>query len=112
VAHAGRGTANFIGPVGAIIACTLYSFLGVAAYLLAGVLLGFGGMKLLNPETQISRRAPWFAAFVLSGACLAHLLPFAFIDALRLNLAGEGGWLGMWLGQYVFGKLLAMLVPG
>ncbi|HZJ16150.1 MAG TPA: DNA translocase FtsK [Chthoniobacteraceae bacterium] len=112
-AHGGRGTANFIGPVGAIIACTLYSFLGAAAYLLAGVLLGFGGIKLLNPETQISRRIPWFAAFVLSGACLAHLLPFAFIDATRLSLAvGEGGWLGLWLGQNVFGKLLGPVGAG
>ncbi len=109
VAKAGRGTANFIGPFGAIIACTLYSFLGVAAYLLTALLLGYGGVKLLYPRTKISRRAAYVAAFVLSGACLAHLLPFNFIDSSRLNLAGEGGWLGKWIGELIFRKILGVI---
>ena len=116
VARAGRGTANFIGPFGAIVACTLYSFLGAAAYLLAAALLGFGGVKLLNPQLQISRRVPWLLGFVISGACLAHLLQLGMIDAKPLSLEGEGGWIGKWLGELFFRKMLggigAILVLG
>ena len=109
VARAGRGTANFIGPVGAIIACTLYSFLGVAAYLFSAALLGFGGVKLLNPQIQVSRRTVWFVGFVLSGACLAHLLQPQLIDPVPLNLAGEGGLIGKWLGEQLFRKMLGLV---
>ena len=48
VARAGRGTANFIGAFGAIVACTLYSLLGVASFLVTAVLLGCGGVKLIH----------------------------------------------------------------
>jgi S-DNA-T family DNA segregation ATPase FtsK/SpoIIIE len=101
-----RHTLNFIGPVGAIFACTLYTMLGAASYLFTAVLLGFGGAKLLSPGFPISRRAGWAAAFVVSGACLADILPFAFIDASRMNLASEGGWIGKKLGHTVFEGLL------
>ena len=116
VSRAGRGTANFIGPFGAIIACTLDSFLGAAAYLFAAALLGFGGVKLLNSQILVSRRLLWFAGFVISGACLAQLLGLGMIDAKPLNLAGEGGWIGKWLGELFFQKMLgivgAVLVVG
>ena len=109
VAKAGRGTANFIGPFGAIVACTLYSFLGAAAYLFAAALLGFGGLKLLTPHVHISRRSVWFACFVLSGACLAQLLRLDLIDPVSLNLAGEGGLLGKWLGDQLFRNMLGIV---
>ena len=109
VSRAGRGTANFIGPFGAIIACTLYSFLGAAAYLFAAALLGFGGVKLMNPHVVVSQRLFWFAGFVLSGACLAQLLHLGMIDAVPLNLAGEGGWIGKWLGENLFRKMLGIV---
>ena len=101
-----RHTLNFIGPVGAILACTLYSALGAASYLFVAVLLGFGGAKLLVPGFPLGRRAGWAAAFVISGACLADILPFAFIDAPRMNLDGEGGWFGRKLGHSVLEGLL------
>ena len=109
VSRAGRSSVNFIGPFGAIVACTLYSFLGAAAYLFAATLLGFGGVKLMNPQVVVSRRLLWFAGFVLSGACLAQLLQLGMIDATPLNLAGEGGWIGKWLGENLFRKMLGIV---
>ncbi|MEQ1860666.1 MAG: DNA translocase FtsK [Chthoniobacteraceae bacterium] len=99
-------TVNYIGPVGAIFACSLYSLLGAASYLVTALLLGYGGVKLLNPEFELRRRAAWAVALVLTGACLAEILPFALIDARLMSLESEGGWIGKWLGALVFQKLL------
>ncbi len=99
-------TTNYIGPFGAISACTVYSFFGAAGYLLPALLLGYGGAKLLSPGMRLARRLPWALIFALSAACLAHVLPFHFIDARRMNLPSEGGWMGKWLGQYIFEAML------
>jgi S-DNA-T family DNA segregation ATPase FtsK/SpoIIIE len=106
---ANRHTLNFIGPFGAIFACIAYSFLGSAAYLLAAILLGYGGAKLLSPSLHLTRRSLWVVAFILSAASLAHLLPLVLIDASRLNIAGEGGWLGKWIGQNLFRRALGLV---
>src|ERR1700728_2962240 len=82
---------NFIGRLGAITACLSYAFLGAASYLLAALLLGYGGAKLLNPALRLTQRAFWSIGFVISGACLAHLLPWPMLDMDRLNIAGQGG---------------------
>jgi S-DNA-T family DNA segregation ATPase FtsK/SpoIIIE len=103
---ANRQTLNFIGPFGAILACSIYAFLGAAAYLLSALCLGFGGVKLLHPDFPLARRAHWMLIFVLSGACLLEALPFQLIDARFMNIAGEGGWIGKWIGGSVFEKLL------
>ncbi len=92
---------NFIGPLGAWVAGACYFLLGAASYLVAAVLLGCGGAKLLSPALPLSRRAVWCVLFVVCAACLAEVLPFAFIDAHRLSIAGEGGWIGKWLGGRV-----------
>ncbi len=109
-----RNTLNFIGPLGAIVACLSYSFFGAAAYLLPAMLLGHGGAKLLTPSLQLTRRSAWAIGFLISAACLAHLFAFKFVDAARLNIAGEGGWIGQWIGQYIFkaalGKIGAAVV--
>ena len=111
---ANRHALNFIGPFGAIAACLAYSFFGAAAYLVAAALLGYGGAKLLQPEMHLTRRSAWVGAFIVAGACLAHLLPFNFIDSQTLNLAGEGGWVGKWIGESVLsaalGKVGALIV--
>src|SRR5215204_2859083 len=103
---ANRHTLNFIGPAGAILACISYAMLGAASYLVAALLLGLGGVKLLSPEFPIARRAGWCVAFVVAGACLAELLPFAFLDSRLLNIEGEGGWIGKWIGSALFGRML------
>ena len=97
---------NFIGRLGAIVACCSYAFLGAASYLLAATLLGYGGAKLLNPALRLGPRAPWALVFLASGACLAHLLPLRIMEIGRLNLAGPGGWLGKWVGEYLFRAVL------
>ncbi len=109
VAAARGPVLNFIGSLGAIIACLSYAFLGAASYLVAALLLGYGGAKLLNPELRLTPRALWAIAFIVSGACLAHLLPFRLIDAPRLNLASEGGWVGKWIGGLLFKNLLGTI---
>lgn len=97
---------NFIGSIGAIVACSSYAFLGAASYLVAALLLGYGGAKLLNPDLRLNSHAIWSIAFVISGACLAHLLPWSLLDMERLNIAGPGGWVGKWIGGLLFKNLL------
>jgi len=104
---AARGAVlNFVGRTGAIVACSSYAFLGAASYLLAALLLGYGGAKLLNPELRLTSRAWWSVGFILSGACLAHLLPWSLLDMERLNIAGPGGWVGKWLGGMLLKNML------
>ena len=100
---------NFVGRLGAIIACCSYSFLGAASYLLTALLLGYGGVKLLNPEFRLTRRAFWSVGFIVSGACLAHLLPWPLLDMERLNIAGQGGWVGKWIGGLILKQSLGVI---
>jgi S-DNA-T family DNA segregation ATPase FtsK/SpoIIIE len=108
---------NFIGRIGAIVACCSYAFLGAASYLVAALLLGYGGAKLFNPETRAGLRGLWSIAFVFSGAALVHLLPWGVLNLDRLNIAGQGGWVGKWVGDFVFrntvgvvGSVLALML--
>jgi S-DNA-T family DNA segregation ATPase FtsK/SpoIIIE len=97
VARTARVSSNFIGPFGAMMACLTYALLGAASYLFTAILLGCGAAKLLSPGVRLSMRAVWAAVFVVAGACLLHLLPWSVLDARRLGLPGEGGWLGKWI---------------
>ena len=100
-------TENFIGPVGAIVAGFCYFLLGAASYLLAVVLIGFGGAKFLSAGLDLKKRAGWMAAFVVSGACLAGIQPW-FLQSWKehFNILGPGGWLGLALGKTVLAGLL------
>jgi S-DNA-T family DNA segregation ATPase FtsK/SpoIIIE len=99
-------TLNFLGTLGALIAVVTYSALGSAAYLLCAMLLGYGSAKLILPGAALSRRALWSISFVLSGSCLAQLLNIPLIDAPRLGLSGEGGWVGKFVGDTVLRETL------
>jgi S-DNA-T family DNA segregation ATPase FtsK/SpoIIIE len=99
-------TLNFLGTVGALIAVLTYSVLGSAAYLLCAMLLGYGSAKVILPGAPLSRRALWSVSFVLSGACLAQLLNIPLIDAHRLGISGEGGWVGKFFGETVLRETL------
>jgi S-DNA-T family DNA segregation ATPase FtsK/SpoIIIE len=101
-----KDTLNFIGPVGAIVASVCYALLGAAAYLLPALLLGYGILKLLAPDLQLVRKILWAAAFVLCASCLLEIFAVSFIDAQRLQIPGEGGWLGKWIGTGLFANLL------
>src|SRR5258708_7602208 len=89
---------NFVGHTGAIVACSSYAFLGASSYLLAALLLGYGGAKLLNPAVRLTSRAWWGLGFILSGAWLADLLPWSLLHHEPLNLAGPRGWGGKLIG--------------
>ncbi len=107
-----RAASNFIGPVGAILACCAYFLLGATSYLVAVMMLGYGAAKLLFPQTHITPKLGWIAAFILSGACLLQLQPWFLKEWPQLmNTRGAdqwsaGGLIGYWLGHRFFQKLL------
>lgn len=102
-----RPPENFIGPVGAIIAGFCYFHLGAASYLLAVMLIGFGGAKFLHVGLDLKRRVGWMAAFLLSGACLAGIQPW-FLHGWKTHfkIEGPGGWLGLVLGEHFLKALI------
>ncbi|MEX0679734.1 MAG: DNA translocase FtsK [Pirellulales bacterium] len=110
-AGGGGATENFIGPVGAIVAGAAYFLLGAASYLLAVVLIGFGGAKFLSHGLRLDRkRWAWIGAFVVTGACLAGIQPW-FLQSWKehFNILGPGGWAGFALGRTVLAGLLGMV---
>ena len=110
-AGGGGATENFIGPVGAIVAGAAYFLLGAASYLLAVVLIGFGGAKFLSHGLRLDRkRWAWIAAFIVTGACLAGIQPW-FLQSWKehFNILGPGGWAGFALGRTVLAGLLGMV---
>ncbi len=108
---------NFVGPVGAVIAGFSYLCIGAASYLVAALLLGYGGVKLAL-GSPLLRRLPWVVVFVVSGACLAQMQPWFLQSwAHEFNNDGPGGTIGYHLGTRLLEKLLggpgsAMLVLG
>jgi S-DNA-T family DNA segregation ATPase FtsK/SpoIIIE len=100
VSSPNRPAQNFIGPFGAIIAGFSYMMLGAASYLLAVVLLGFGGAKLFYSKLRVAPRLGWIALFVVSGACLLQLQT-THLQGWRtlFNIPGPGGWIGFVIGK-------------
>ncbi len=108
VSSPNRPAQNFIGPFGAIIAGFSYMMLGAASYLLAVVLLGFGGAKLFYSKLRVAPRIGWIALFIVSGACLLQLQT-THLQGWRtlFNIPGPGGWIG-----YVIGKKMLLTWMG
>jgi S-DNA-T family DNA segregation ATPase FtsK/SpoIIIE len=100
VSSPNRPAQNFIGPFGAIIAGFSYMMMGAASYLLAVVLLGFGGAKLFHSKLRVAPRLGWIALFIVSGACLLQLQT-QHLQGWRalFNIQGPGGWLGYFIGK-------------
>ena len=100
VSSPNRPAQNFIGPFGAIIAGFAYMMMGAASYLLAVVLLGFGGAKLFHSRLRVTPRIGWIALFIVSGACLLQLQT-QHLQGWRalFNIQGPGGWLGYFIGK-------------
>ncbi len=115
-AHAAHTPGNYIGPLGAYLAYALYSCLGAASFLLASVLLGCGGVKLISPSLRLGSKAGWCVGFILSGACLFQLFPIKLINSHRLFVDGEGGWVGHniggFLAQNVLGNVGSVILLG
>jgi len=108
VSSPNRPAQNFIGPFGAIIAGFSYMMLGAASYLLAVVLLGFGGAKLFYSKLRVAPRIGWIVLFIVSGACLLQLQT-THLQGWRtlFNIPGPGGWIG-----YVIGKKMLLTWMG
>jgi S-DNA-T family DNA segregation ATPase FtsK/SpoIIIE len=95
---------NLCGVVGAVAAGYLYFFFGAAAWLWIVVLAGYGIAKLTTRDYSLRERAGWSFLFVLSGACLLQLQPWAFADwGTRFHIEGPGGWFGKWIGEKALG---------
>jgi S-DNA-T family DNA segregation ATPase FtsK/SpoIIIE len=78
----------------------------------AAVLLGYGGAKLLAPSLQIARRTLWVVGAVLSFSCLAELQNFSLTDwSKTMRIPGKGGWLGHWMG-HLFHNALGTIGSG
>ena len=109
VSSPNRPAQNFIGPFGAIIAGFSYMMVGAASYLLAVVLLGFGGAKLFHAKLRVTSRLIWIVLFIVSGACLLQLQT-QHLQGWRsaFNIQGPGGWIGYALGK----KLLLAWMGG
>ena len=109
VSSPNRPAQNFIGPFGAIIAGFSYMMMGAASYLLAVVLLGFGGAKLFHSKLRVMPRLGWIVLFIVSGACLLQLQT-QHLQGWRtlFNIQGPGGWVGYFIGK----KLLLTWMGG
>ncbi|HEX7506549.1 MAG TPA: DNA translocase FtsK 4TM domain-containing protein [Polyangia bacterium] len=90
------GNSRLMGPGGAAAAVAIYSFSGIASYLLIGASLGFA-IRLCRGKPVISGvvETVGFLSLLFSVAVLCHL-PFA--DG-KVLLRGPGGLLGQYLGQ-------------
>jgi S-DNA-T family DNA segregation ATPase FtsK/SpoIIIE len=98
---AGKITQNYVGSLGAAMAYISYLTLGGASYLLAAGLMGYGAMMLFGKAVGVLMRPIWMGGFVVSGACLLHVLNWSVIDRERMNISSVGGI----IGEYIGGKL-------
>src|SRR5450432_3163295 len=60
---------NYVGSLGAIMACLSYATFGAASYLLAASLIGYGAVACIGRQMGFAMRPLWTAGFVVSGAC-------------------------------------------
>lgn len=98
-------TQNFVGSLGAAMACVSYLALGGASFLLAAALIGYGVMSLLGRNAGFLLKPFWIAGFVVSGACLLHVIGWQIFDEKRMNLLGQGGVIGHYVGGKVFATI-------
>ncbi len=97
-------TQNFIGPFGAIAAGTCYFLFGAASYLIAVLLMIFGGSRVFTANLVLTpARMIWFAVSVVTAACLIQSQT-TFLQDWRgqFNIAGPGGFFGYWIGERLF----------
>lgn len=100
-------TVNFVGIVGAWLACGMFSLFGAAAFLIPFLCGGFGWASWVARETHLGRKTVWAVLVLISGACLVELLPslFEFLKQKHM-LPFKGGYVGYFLvgALDIFGK--------
>ena len=96
---------NYVGSLGAIMAFLSYTLLGAASYLLAAALIGYGAVACHRAKMGFAMRPLWTAGFVISGACLLHVLRWTLIDHTKLKLGSEGGYIGEFIGGKIFASV-------
>ena len=101
-ASTSKTSQNFVGTLGAMMACVSYVFLGAASYLLSASLIAYGATTLFGRPMGFALRPIWTAGFVFSGACLLHVLGWSLIDSAKMNIASEGGIIGEYIGGKIF----------
>ena len=98
-------TQNFVGSLGAAMACVSYLVFGAASFLLSAGLIGYGAVTLFGRNTGFLLRPLWMIAFIVSGACLLHVLGWSVIGHERMNIVSEGGIVGQYVGGKVFSAI-------
>ena len=98
---------NVAGMLGAHVANGCFFLFGIAAYLLAPLLLLWGAVPFVESLAYLRRRWPWAVLLLLCFAGLFDLFPSIFETIrVKINAPWAGGATGHWLNQYVFKRLL------
>ena len=99
--------ANFIGPVGGVVAWVQIWLFGAAAWLIPVALIGFGVMKMAFERPLWPRSVIGFAVLLVSGACFLHAANLFFTDwASRCEAPGPGGVIGRSLAGSVLSHII------
>ena len=99
---------NLIGRVGAKLAHLTFVAFGAAAYLLPPLLVLIGLVPFVELLQHLRRRWPWCIVLLLCLVGLFDLFPGPFDRIVRaINSGHAGGWLGLWLNQYLFKHYIA-----
>ena len=90
---------------GAIIAGYFYFLVGAGSFVVAVVLLGYGGSSSRS-RLSIARRTPWIIGAILSFSCIADLQHLFLLNWRKIvGNPWKGGCLGHWLGAFFHGAL-------
>ncbi len=102
---------NLIGRLGAKLAHLTFVAFGAAAYLLPPLLLLLGVVPFWEPVQHLRRSWPWCVALLLCLVGLFDLLPPSAFERIvsAINSGSAGGWVGLWLNQYLFKHFLGTL---
>lgn len=98
---------NIAGMLGAHVANGCFFLFGIAAYLLAPLILLWGAAQFVESLGYLRRRWPWAVLLLLCFAGLFDLFPTLFETIrVKINAPWAGGATGHWLNQYIFKRLL------
>jgi S-DNA-T family DNA segregation ATPase FtsK/SpoIIIE len=98
---------NLVGWLGAQVAHVTFIAFGAAAFLLPPLMMLGGLTPFFQSLQHLRRRWPWTIVLLLCLAGLFHLFPGAFSRLGRVvHYGSPGGWVGLWLNQYVFERLI------